>query len=99
MNIRTRLAAAVASIAVLAGGVVAATPAHAAILETDEVTTLTAGGGVKGTVYWRNYNDGFAQLTLFNPDDGYCVSLQHRVQRGGVWGGWTDLGAYCREVR
>lgn len=95
MSISTRVTVAAISIAVLASGLATATPAQAAVIETDGVNTLSGGSGVVGTVYWRNYNDGFAQLTLYNPSDGYCVVLQHRVQRAGVWGGWSDSVSYC----
>lgn len=95
MSISTTIKVAAASIAVLAGGLAAATPAHA-IIDTDAVNTMYQGSGVTGTTYWRNHNDGFAQLTLHNPNDGYCVVLQYRVQRAGVWGGWIHDGSYCQ---
>ena len=97
MGISTKLATAAAAVAMLAGGVAAATPAQAAVIETDAVNTMYHGNGVKGTIYWRNYNDGFAQVTLYNVDDGYCVVLQHRVLRGGVWGPWDDM-SYCKNT-
>lgn len=81
-----------AAAAVLTGAMSLAAPAEASIIDTDGVSAFQGGSGVSGTVYWRNHNDGFAQLTVHNPNDGYCVIVQDRVWRNGAYGPWRDTG-------
>lgn len=74
-----------------------AIPATAAYLDTDGVNAMTTtGDGVTGTVYWTNTYVGSARLTVRNNvNDRYCVLVQDRLQRGGVWSRWTERGPYC----
>ena len=91
---RSRLGSMVALV-VAASALFSAAPARAAVIDIDAVTTVTKGGGLTGNVYWRNVNDGFAQLTVHNDiTDRYCVVVEDRVKRNGVWGPWRH-GSYC----
>jgi hypothetical protein len=74
-----------------------ASPSQAAYYDTDYVTTMSSSNdGVTGYIYWSNAYSGSAQLTVHNnPNDGYCVLVQDRVERGGVWSGWAERGPYC----
>lgn len=96
-SIARYVAAAAVSVASLT--VAAPAPAQATIIDTDGVSAMYGGSGITGTVYWRNYNDGFAQLTVHNPNDGYCVIVQDRVWRNGAYGPWryTGQGTFCTQ--
>ena len=94
---RSRLGSMVALV-VAASALFSAAPAHAAIIDIDAVNTLYAGSGLTGNVYWRNVNDGFAQLTVHNPPDGFCVVVDDRVKRNGVWGPWRHSGSFCYDA-
>lgn len=74
-----------------------ASPSQAAYYDVDYVSTYSStGNGVAGNVYWSSAYYGDARLTVYNnPNDGYCVLVQDRVERGGVWSGWVERGPYC----
>lgn len=88
-----------AAAAMTVASLTVAAPAQATIIDTDNVSAFYGGSGVSGTVYWRNYYDGYAHLTVYNPDDGYCVTVQDRVWRNGAYGPWRDTGqgTFCTQ--
>jgi hypothetical protein len=95
---RTIQSVATAVVAALGALLVSATPAHATIIDNDQVSVAVSGNAIYGSVNWTSYYGGSGQVTVYNDmSDGVCATAQQRVMRGGVWSAWTTIVILCTQ--